>query len=82
MQIIDKIINKCGTDKVLHFLVGAWITSMFSPFGWLGIIIGTVTMLILSFIKEIWLDDVFDKKDIIAACIGSGVSTLFYLLIA
>lgn len=68
-----------ANDKVMHFLGGAWIVSVFSPIGWWGILIGIVVMLLLSIVKEQFLDDEFDWKDIIAACIGSAVSVLLYL---
>lgn len=81
MKLINNVIEKFGTDKVLHFLGGGWITSIFSPFGWVGIIIGIVITIILSFIKEKFLDSFFDWKDICAASIGSGVSVVIYLII-
>lgn len=70
-----------ANDKIMHFLGGAWIVSVFSPIGWWGILIGTIIMLVLSFVKEKYLDDVFDWKDILAAGIGSVVSILLYLTI-
>ena len=79
MKLIDNIIEKIGTDKALHFLGGGWITSIFSPFGWIGIIIGIAVTIILSFIKEQFLDSFFDWKDICAASIGSVISVLIYL---
>ena len=81
MKLVNNIIEKFGIDKVLHFLGGAWIVSMFSPIGWVGIIIGIVAMLALSFVKEIFLDEIFDIKDIFAACLGGGLSTLIYLIV-
>lgn len=83
MKLVNNIIEKFGIDKVLHFFGGAWIVSMFSPIGWVGIIIGIVAMLALSFVKEIFLDEIFDIKDIFAACLGGGLSILIldYLVI-
>lgn len=80
MKLVNNIIEKFGTDKVLHFLVGGWITSIFSPFGWVGIIIGITLTLILSLIKEQFLDSFFDWKDICAASIGSVISVLIYFV--
>lgn len=79
MKLSNWIVEKFGTDKVLHFLGGGWITSIFSPFGWIGIIIGVVVTLVLSFIKEQFLDSFFDWKDICAASVGSVISVLIYL---
>lgn len=81
MKIVNNIIEKFGIDKVLHFFGGAWIVSMFSPIGWVGIIIGIVAMLALSFVKEIFLDEIFDIKDIFAACLGGGLSILIFWII-
>ena len=80
MKLVDNIIEKFGTDKVLHFFFCVWITSIFSPFGWVGIIIGITLTLILSLIKEQFLDSFFDWKDICAASIGSVISVLIYFV--
>lgn len=81
MKFTDWLTNSFGTDKVMHFLGGAWITSLFSPIGWWGILIGIIITLILSFVKELWLDTFFDYKDIVAATLGSCTSVILYLLI-
>ena len=81
MIFTDWIVNKLGNDKVMHFLGGAWITSLFSPIGWFGILIGVIITMILIFIKEQYLDTEFELKDIIAAGIGCIVSTILYLLL-
>lgn len=81
MRFTDWIVEKIGSDKIMHFLGGAWITSLFSPIGWLGIIIGIVLTLTLSLIKEQYLDSEFDFSDIIAAAIGCTASTLLYWLL-
>lgn len=81
MKFTDDLVNKYGVDKILHFLGGGWIVSMFSPIGWLGILLGVILMLIVSFAKELYLDDFFDKKDIIAACLGGGIAVVIYLIL-
>lgn len=80
MKFIDNLVKKYGVDKILHFFGGGWIVSMFSPIGWLGILLGVILMLVLSFTKELFLDNFFDKNDIAAACLGGGVSIAVYLL--
>lgn len=82
MRIIDKIVSKFGTDKVLHFLGGGWIVSLFSPIGYYGLLIGFILMLVVSIIKEKWLDDFFEWKDILAASIGGCISVLFYVILS
>jgi len=80
MRFTDKLVEKYGADKVLHFLGGGWIVSIFTPLGWLGVILGLILMLIVSLAKELFLDNFFDKNDIAAACLGGGVSIAVYLL--
>lgn len=81
MKFTDKLVEKYGADKVLHFLGGGWIVSIFTPLGWLGVILGLVLMLIVSLAKELFFDSYFDKKDIAAACIGGGASVMAYTMI-
>ena len=82
MKLANMLLEKFGIDKFLHFLGGAWIVSMLSPIGWTGIIIGLIIMLVLSVVKEAFLDEFFDFKDIIAAVCGSAVSVLIYLAVS
>lgn len=82
MKLTDWMVNTFGNDKILHFFGGGWITSMFSPFGWTGILIAFAIVIILSFIKESFLDDIFDGKDILAAIIGGTVSIGIFALIS
>lgn len=81
MKLTDLIVNKFGSDKVMHFFGGALITALLSPFGWFGILIGFIITLILSFIKEQYLDVTFEWGDIIAAICGSSLSTVIYAII-
>lgn len=81
MEIVDKLLEKIGNDKVLHFLGGAWICSLISfvvilqesglTFGeQISLVsIGTIVVGILSVIKE-YFDSKFDWWDIVAALLG------------
>lgn len=80
MKLTDWFVNRFGTDKMLHFLVGALIVSMLSYFGWLGIIGATILVFVLSIIKEKYLDTFFDKGDIKSAMLGCMLSVLVYVL--
>lgn len=82
MKALDEFINKIGTDKVLHFLVGAWIISLLSPIGWGAVTVGIVLVLFASVIKEVFLDDEIDVWDIVAGVAGSAVSALIYGIIS
>lgn len=81
MEIVDKILKRVGTDKILHALVGALIVAWSGIFiNILGGIIGWVITLILSVIKE-YLDIKFDLVDILYAMIGATIS-LFLIILA
>lgn len=80
MKLTDDIIEKFGFDCCLHFSLGGWIVSLFSGFGWIGLVIGIIVMEVLSYLKEEKFDDVFDKKDIIAANLGGAVAVVGYAL--
>ena len=78
MELTDWIVNKYGSDKVLHFLGGALIVSILSYFGWMGVIVGTIITLVLSIIKEKYLDTMYDKVDIYGAMMGCTMSIIIY----
>ena len=82
MKLTNWFVNKFGTDKMLHFMGGALMVAVLSPFGWWGIAVGFILMLLLSFVKEKYFDSTFDVKDIIAATLGSIVAVSCYAIIA
>jgi hypothetical protein len=75
MKLVNDFLSKIGTDKVLHFLVGALMVSyssmISSVFMWLSLLF----LLIISIVKET-LDDEFSYKDIVAAMIGGIISAI------
>ena len=81
MKLTDKLIEKFGADKLLHFLLGWIIVSICSPFGYIGIVIGTILACILSIIKEYKLDVVKDTKDMIAGILGAVTSGIYFVLV-
>lgn len=80
MKILNDFIAKVGEDKVLHFAIGGWAVSAVYPLGINAIGITFLIVMILSFIKEQYLDDNFDVGDIVASFIGSFISFLIYIL--
>ena len=80
MKLIDNIINKFGSDKILHFLVGGYLTCLFALFGWVSFIVGFLITMFLEFVKEKWFDTVFDKKDFIATLLGSLFTVIIYVI--
>lgn len=78
MKIIDNFINKVGADKVLHFTIAALITAWGGNFGDLGLILGALEIIALSFVKE-HLDNEFSAKDIYYSIGGAMTSVIVYL---
>jgi hypothetical protein len=74
MKLTDKLVEKFGHDKLLHFLVAAWVVSVCSSYG-VGCI-AWIIIILLSIIKEKIFDDYSDTKDIIAGALGGFVSLL------
>lgn len=82
MKALDNLIQKLGNDKVLHFLGGGYICSLFSFVTILqeqgltnlqqiaSVSIGTIVVLILSVIKEVIMDDKADWYDVLASVLG------------
>lgn len=79
MKIINKLVEKYGADKLLHYAVGGWLTAIGSLFGWLGLLAGFVLVVVLSFVKE-GLDEKRDRKDILAGVSGSLTMVIIYLI--
>lgn len=79
MKIINKLVERYGADKLLHYVVGGWLTAIGSLFGWVGLLAGFVLVVVLSFVKE-GLDDKRDRKDILAGVSGSLTMVTIYLI--
>lgn len=76
MKLTDKIVEKVGTDKLLHFLVSALVVSLAGHFGDISATIAYVLMFILGITKEQKLDDQVDYWDLGYAMIGGAISLL------
>lgn len=77
---VNGLVNRVGSDKLLHFLTGAWLTSLISPLGIWGMLVMLLFVAGISFIKEYYVDDKVEYKDIIAGVLGSVTSLLFWLI--
>lgn len=99
MKTLDNLINKVGNDKVLHFLGGGLICSLVSFVAILqehdltpwqqasAVLIGTISVFILSIMKEVLADDKTDWYDVLASILGCipvfvavGLGTWFNVL--
>lgn len=78
---VNKLVNHYGSDKCLHFLVGAWLTSIVTPLGFWWVMAMIAFVAIISYVKEAYVDDVADKIDIYAGISGSIVSTTIWFII-
>lgn len=78
MKLTDWLVGRLGSDKIMHFLLGALIVAWSAYFGWWGVLIGIIFTFIVSYIKELWLDNVFDWYDIFAAMFGGSCSVIIY----
>lgn len=80
MKLTDKLVEKIGADKLLHFFVAAWLVSECKAFGIGVAFFGWIAVIILSAIKEHFLDDEPDPMDACAAAYGGIVSLLIGVL--
>ena len=76
MKLTDKLVEKIGADKLLHFFVAAWLVSECKAFGIIAGFFGWIAVIILSAVKEHFLDDEPEPMDACAAAYGGIVSLL------
>ena len=80
MKLTDKLVEKIGADKLLHFFVAAWLVSECKAFGIIAAFFGWIAVIILSAVKEHFLDDEPEPMDACAAAYGGIVSLLIGVL--
>ena len=80
MKLTDKLVEKVGADKLLHFFIAAWLVSECKAFGIVAAFFGWIVVIILSAIKEHFLDDEPEPMDACAAAYGGIVSLLIGVL--
>ena len=80
MKLTDKLVNKFGYDKLLHFFVAAWLVSECKEFGIVAGYIGWIAVIVLSIVKEHSLDDEPESMDAFAAAYGGFLSWAIGLL--
>lgn len=79
MRFTNKIVERFGADKVMHFAVCGWVESICCFFGIGGMMWGVLVVFATSVIKEL-IDGIFDWRDIIAGMLGGMVAGLVYLM--
>ena len=80
MKLTDKLVEKVGADRLLHFFVAAWLVSECKAFGIIAGFFGWIAVIILSAVKEHFLDDEPEPMDACAAAYGGFVSLLIGVL--
>lgn len=78
---VNKMVNHFGTDKCLHFLVGAWLTSMVTPLGFWWVMAMVAFVAVISYVKEAYVDDICDKIDMYAGIRGSVISCVIWFVL-
>ncbi len=81
MRLTDTIKEKVGQDKVLHFLLAAWIMAQFTSHGVWMIILGLLIIAGASVAKEKWLDDTPDWMDVVAAVLGAMAQVFLHVIL-
>ena len=80
MKLTDKLVEKIGADRLLHFFVAAWLVSECKSFGIIAGFFGWIVVIILSAVKEHFLYDEPEPMDDCAAAYGGIVSLLIGVL--
>lgn len=78
MELTNKLIEKVGVDKLLHFLVTAWLVAEAKVYGIVTTIIVFLLIVILGIIKEKKLDLNSDYSDLKWSIYGGLVSICLY----
>ena len=78
MKVLNNFISRIGSDKILHYLVGAWLIALAQPYGALCMVF--TVFLILSLYKEYRLDTEPDLVDVAYYVGGSLTSAISYII--
>lgn len=76
----NNLIVRIGVDKLLHFLLFAWVVAEAKMFGLTAMWVAYWLMAVLSIVKEIWLDNKGDMEDVLYGVAGGIVSVTMYYL--
>ena len=76
---IAELLNKIGIDKVLHFLVFAWIVAIGLAYSFTTGVYCFLGMVVLSLVKELVIDKKIDWVDLIAGIVGGIVSFALFI---
>ena len=80
MKLTDRLVEKVGVDKLLHFFVAAWLVSECKAYGVAPMLLGFVVIVLLAIVKECVLDNTGDYKDVLCSMIGGVFSILLFIV--
>jgi hypothetical protein len=80
MKLTDKLVEKVGADKLLHFFVAAWLVAECKSYGVVPMLLGFVVVVLLAVVKEYILDNTGDYKDVLCSMLG-GVFSILLLIV-
>ena len=80
MKLTDKLVEKVGMDKMLHFLVAAWVVAECKAYGIGAGCIAWIAVVVLSAVKEKVFDNYVDARDLFAGALGGFISLLAAVL--
>ncbi len=80
MKLTDAIVNRIGSDKLLHYFIGAYTMLMALVAGTWVAIITFLALTALSIWKETKLDAVPDWWDLCATELGIITSVVYYVI--
>lgn len=81
MSFKEFITTHYNHNTVSHFLSGAWLTALGTVADWWGIFIAVSICMLLSFVKEKFIDKTFNAFDILTIFIGCISTTIIYIII-
>ena len=81
MRLTDKLVEKFGADKLLHFFVSAWLVAECKEFGIAAGFFGWIAVIVLSVLKEFMLDEEWDSMDVVAGAYGGFLSLAIGVLL-
>lgn len=81
MKLTNKLVEKFGYDKLLHFLLSGWLTQIGTLANWWVGLLVIAIIIGLSYCKEKMWDTIADNKDIYAAIIGCSIAYLLSFVI-
>lgn len=79
MNLQQKITDKVGVDKLLHFAFGGWVACL-APNWYIALLIGLSIGLLKELSDKYIKKSVFDYWDWVATFLGSTITAIVFIL--